>query len=76
MKKEAIEAYIGKKVSLMLNKMKPDGITCESYIGYIDKVGDSYLELDFKRASYTNKYNISRMVFDLEIIDSFWVYDD
>ena len=75
MKREAVEDLVGMKVSVMLNKMKPDGVTCESYIGYLERVGDSFIELDYKRASYKKDHNLSRIIVDLSIVDSVWVFD-
>ena len=76
MNKEALEGLEGRKVSIMLNKRKPDGVTCESYIGFISKVGNTFVELDYKRASYKKNHSLEKLIIDLSIVDSLWIFED
>ena len=73
---KAFEGLEGKKLSVMLNKNKLSGEP-ESYIAYLNTIGDGYVLLDYSKASYQpNKNPIDQMLIDVSIIQSIWVYKD
>ena len=73
-----IEAFVnleGKKLSVILSRNKSDG-TPESYIAYLERVGTDYLVLDYDKASTNNRAKIDKVIVDVGIVLSVWVYQD
>ena len=73
---KAFEGLKGKKISVMLNRVKSSGEP-ESYIAYLNSIGDGYVVLDYSKASYNLKSNpIEQIIIDVGIILSIWVYKE
>ena len=71
---KAFEGLEGKKISVMLNRVKPNGEP-ESYIAYLNTIGDGYIVLDYSKASYDSKGNpVEQLIIDVSVILSIWVY--
>jgi len=74
MDKEAFEGLIDLKLSVATTKAKADG-TPESYIGFLERVGEDFIILDYSKAT-TNKNNtISKVIIANSIIMGIWVYE-
>ena len=73
---KAFEGLEGKKISVMLNRVKPSGEP-ESYIAYLNSIGDGYVVLDYAKASYDSKSNpIEQIIMDVSVILSVWVFKE
>ena len=73
MDKSAFENLESRKLSIATNKSKIDG-TPESYIGYLVRVGDNFIELDYGKASNVPHNTIDKVFISLEVIIGVWVY--
>ena len=69
----AVNGLDGMKLSVALTKQKQNG-TPESYIGFLTKIGEDYIILDYDKASNNNVTGISRVIISLDIIQGIWVY--
>jgi hypothetical protein len=68
------EDYIGRKLSVATRRIKPDG-TPESYIAFLEKIGEDFIILDYAKASLNNAYGISKVILPLSEIIGVWVYE-
>jgi hypothetical protein len=72
----AFKGLEGKKISVLLNRNKPSGEP-ESYIAILEGIGGEYIILDYNGASYKPECNpIEKMIMDVSIILSLWVYKE
>ncbi len=74
MDKSAFANLEGLKLSVATAKQKQDG-TPESYIGFLERVGEDYIILDYGRASMNPSNSISKVILALSDIKGVWVYE-
>jgi len=74
MDKSAFNELIGLKLSVATSKLKESGIP-ESYVGFLEKVGEDYIILDYAKASTNRANTISKVILLLSTVVGVWVYE-
>jgi len=69
----AFENLVGKKLSVATSKQKENG-TPESYIGFLESVGDDFITLDYAKATTNSQNTISKVIILTSTIIGVWVY--
>jgi len=71
----AFDGLMGKKLSIATSKNKRDG-TPESYIGYLEKVGEDYVVIDYDKAFPKKDSSINKIILLIDTIVGIWVYEE
>ena len=72
---EAFRGLEGNKLSIATNKQKENG-TPESYIGFLDEVGEDFVVLDYARATTNSNNTIAKVIILTSTIVGVWVYSE